>query len=225
MAAFYLSGLPALLFQELLHFDGRHATGPSRSNRLPVSPILHVAACEDTVHFRQDMAVGFKVAVGVHVELPGKHLRVRFVPDPEKQRAGGEIKNFIGLQILELQSRYFLLVRVVYIFHDCVEQEVDLLVFLRTLQHDLRSTETVAPMNDGNFRREARQEKSLFHCGIAAADYDNLFPGEEKPIASRARRYTMSNQLLLVGQAQPARGRAARNDERLRMDNLVPDVQ
>jgi hypothetical protein len=54
------------------------------------------------------VVVRLEVAVGVGVELAGKHFRVGLVADAEKQRAGGKVPDFAGLYVAQLEAGHFL---------------------------------------------------------------------------------------------------------------------
>src|SRR5438270_11112805 len=139
--------LLALLFQELFYFDGGHATSARRSDGLPIAAILHVSAGINAMHTRENIIVSLQIAIGIGIELPFKHLRVWLVTDAEEQGAGGKIPYFACLQVAQLQSGHFVLVDVVNVVHHRVEEKLDLLVFLRALQHDFGSAKSIAPMN------------------------------------------------------------------------------
>jgi hypothetical protein len=76
------------------------------------------------------------------------------------------------------------------------------------IQHDLGGAKVFAAMDHRDLGPEARQEVGLFHGGIAAADHHDFAIAVESPVASCARRDAVADQLLFVGQAQPA-GRSA----------------
>ena len=80
-------------------------------------------------------------------------------------------------------------------------------------------------MNDGDLAREPRKEERLFHRGVAAADHYNFFPTEKESIAGRAGRNAVTNQLLFVGQPEPARRSSTGDDQRIGMDLVLANVQ
>ena len=173
---------------------------------------------------REDVIVSLQIAVGIGIELPLKHLRVGLVTDAEEQGAGRKVPYFACLQVAQLQSGHFVLVDVVNIVHHGVEQELDLLMLLRALQHDFGSAKSIAPMNHCHLACKASEEQRLFHGGIPAADHNNFLTGEKETITSRARRHAVPDQLLLVRQTQPARRCAAGNDQSLRVHHMMSDV-
>src|SRR5215471_18961085 len=93
-----------------------------------------------------------------------------------------------------------------HVLDNGIEQEADLLMLLRPLQHDLGRAKGIAAMNNGHFGRKPGQEESLFHRRITTADNHDFFAREEESIAGRAGRHSMANQLLLMRQSQPPGG-------------------
>ena len=127
-----------MLFQELLHLHSGHAATACRRDSLSIPPVLHIAARVHAVNTGKHIIVRLEVSLRVHVELSGKHLGIGLVANAQEQCAGGEVPDFSGLQVLQFQASHFLLVRVIHVLYDRIEQELDLLVLLRTLQHYLR---------------------------------------------------------------------------------------
>src|SRR5271163_5190163 len=80
-------------------------------------------------------------------------------------------------------------------------------------------------MNDSHFGGEASQKDRFLHGRISAADHNNFFSREKESVTGSARRNTVSDQLLLVRQAQPASRGSAGDDERLRMHLLMAYMQ
>ena len=125
----------------------------------------------------------------------------------------------------QLEPGHFFLGNVINVFDSSVGHELDLVVFLGALQHDLRSTEFIAAMNYRNLGREAGQEERLLHRRVSATNHRNFFPGEEKPIASGARGDSVANQSLLVRQSQPPSRSATGDDNRLRLHLVFAHLQ
>src|SRR5947209_15826465 len=114
---------------------------------------------------------------------------------------------------------------IVDIFDDGIGEEVNFFVLLGALEHDLGGAEYVAAMDERHLGREAGEEEGFFHGRIAAAnDYDFL-AREEEAIAGSARGNAMANQLLLMGEAQPASGGTAGDDQRLGVKLMVTELQ
>src|SRR6266852_352149 len=114
------------VFQILLHFVCRHASGPSGGYGLAVTAVLHVAASEYAWHFRKDILMRDQVAIRIGFELAFEDLRVRDVADPKKHRAGREIPTLAALQIAQTQRRDFLLADIENVIHHGVGEKLDL---------------------------------------------------------------------------------------------------
>ena len=66
-----------------------------------------------------------------------------------------------------------------------------------------------------------RVRKSALHGEIAAANDGDLLARGEEAVARGAGADAVADERLLTGQAEPARGRSRRNDERARADGLL----
>src|SRR5271156_6523731 len=82
--------LPAMLLEMLLDFKCSRAARSCGRNRLPVTPVLDIAAGKDPRHPGKDKIVGLDVAVFVEVDLSLEHAGIRDMPDAQKQPADGE---------------------------------------------------------------------------------------------------------------------------------------
>src|SRR5215469_6728584 len=143
----------------------------------------------------------------------------------QEQGTRRKVPHFSRLDVLQFESGHFLLMCVIHVLNDGIQKELDLLMLLRPLQHDLGRTKRVAAMNDRHFRSKSRQKKSLLHRRIATTDNHNLLPREEESVARRAGGHSMPNQLLLVRQSKPPRRCPTRDDQSLRMNLLMPKVE
>ena len=148
-----------MLLQKFFDFDGSHAAGPGRGDGLAIAPVLDIPTGINATDARVYIIVRFEIAVGVGVELAVEYLRIGFVTDAEKQRAGREVPDFSGLQVSQLEPGDFLLGVIEDIFHDRVGEELDFLVALRALQHDFGGTKAVAAMNERDLGGEASEEQ------------------------------------------------------------------
>src|ERR1700729_2946299 len=209
------NSLTTMLLQKLLDFNGGHASGSRRGDSLAVTAVLHIAAGEDAMHACRHVVVGLQIAVGVGIELAGKHLCVGFMTYAEEHRAGGKIRYFICLQVAQLEARDFVQSRIVNILDDRVGEKLNLVIMLRTIQHDFGSTEASPPMNERDLGSKASEEQGFLHCGIAAADHHNFLPRKEEAITGGARRNPVADELVLVGQSQPPRRSAGGDDQGL----------
>src|SRR5581483_49682 len=152
-------------------------------------------------------------SVLIGVELPFKYFRVWNVSDAEEHGAGRELPAFAGFHIPQLQCSNFFLRDVVHILNHGIGQELDVGMLASAIQHDLGSTKLVTAVDQRDLACEPGEEQSFLHSRVAAANYGDLFSGEEKAIAGGAGRDAVSNERLLVFEPQPARRRAARNDQ------------
>jgi hypothetical protein len=159
--------------------------------------------------------VDHEVALLVDVEHAVEQPRVRDVADREEHAVAGEVALLAGDRVLE-RHRADDAVRTVHPGDGRVELELDLLVALRTVDHDRRGAELLAAVHDGDLRGELRQERRLLHRGVAAADDDDVAVAEEEAVAGRAGGHARAPQLVLAGDVEPARLRTGRDDQRAR---------
>ena len=96
-----------------------------------------------------------------------------------------------------------------------VRDPLDLLVRTGAVEHDLRRAEVVAAVHDRHLGRELRQEESLLHRGVAAADHDHLAVAVERRVADGAVGHALALEALLRRQAELASRRAGRDDHGL----------
>jgi hypothetical protein len=73
-----------MLFQEFLDLYRGHATAACCRDCLAIAPILDIAAGENTVNLGENVIMRLEIAVGVGVELVGKHFGVRFMANAEE---------------------------------------------------------------------------------------------------------------------------------------------
>ena len=144
---------------------------------------------------------------------------------PRNSALVGKSQTLPVFTFAQFEAGDFFVVNVVNVFHHSVEQELDLRMLLRALEHDLRGAEGVAAMNDRHFGGEAGEEDRFLHGGIAAADHHDFLSRKEEAVARRARRHAVADQLLLMRQAQPARRGAAGNDQSLGVNLLNAEMQ
>src|SRR5579863_3026066 len=147
--------------------------------------------------------VSFEITIIVHVELPGENLRVGFVSDAEEEGAGGEIVDFAGFHVFQFQPCNFMLGWVINVFYDGIGEELNLVIFLSPIEHDLGSSEIIPAVNQRDLGGEAGEEERFFHGRVAAADHDNFLAREKEAVARGTGGYAVADELLLVRQAQP----------------------
>src|SRR6202035_1616876 len=212
--------LLALFFEKFFYFQRGHTAGAGGRDCLPVATILHITARIDSWNSGEDVVRRFQIAILIHIELALEHFRVGNVSNAEKHRAGREIPDFVGLEISQPQGYNFFFASVVYVFHDGIKEKRDLLVMLGAFQHDLGSAKMLATMNERDFRGEASEENRLFHGRVAAADYSDFLARETETVAGGAGRNTVSDELLLMRQSQPASRGAPSNATRSGMNQF-----
>ena len=109
--------------------------------------------------------------------------------------------------------------------HGGICDPTDLVVRSGPVEHDLRSSEGLAPMDDGDLGGELCQEERLFHRAVAAADDRHGLPAKEEAVASRARTHSVADEGLFRFETQPTGRRAGCNDQGLGFELLVADPQ
>src|SRR5450755_940012 len=102
-----------------------------------------------------------------------------------------------------------------YVDHFALHQDVDLGILAHALLHNLAGAEGIAAMSQRYMVDVARQEERLLHRGIAPTDHHDIFVFEEEAIAGCAGCDAATLQPLLIGQTQPFRARARRDNNGL----------
>src|SRR5207245_70045 len=144
---------------------------PSGGNGLTIAAVLHVATGIHAGDAGQNVVPGHEVSVLIHIKLAFEHSGVGNMANAQEHGAGGEIPHFIGFQIAQLQGSDFHLGGIIDIFHNGVGEEMNFVVVLSAVEHDLGSAELFAAMNQRHFGGEASEEDGFFHGGIATPDY------------------------------------------------------
>ena len=124
------------------------------------------------------------VAGVVELQLADEELRVRIVADRDEEAVGRELGRLVGVDVANRHARDRVLAE--HFLDDGVRDELDLLVRARTVLHDLRGPELLAPVDERDLVGELRQEDRLLHGGVAAADDDDLLLAEERGVADGA---------------------------------------
>ena len=96
---------------------------------------------------------------------------------------------------------------------------------LRSLQHDLGRAKRIAAMNHGHFTGEARQKKCFLHGRVPAPDHHDFLSRKKETITGRTRRNSVPDELLLMRQTQPTRGRPTGNNQSLGVDLMNAQMQ
>ena len=84
-----------------------------------------------------------------------------------------------------------------------LNSDLDLRMGLGAVDHDLRCTERVAPMEQVNLRREAGEVGRLLERGIATTDHGDLAIAEEETVAGGACRHAAAAQSGLAVNTEP----------------------
>src|SRR5699024_5492897 len=189
-------------------------------DRLAVGVVDRVTAREHTRQVRpRRTALDDDVAVLVEVDLPLDEVRSRFVADRDEQRGRVEPTLLTRDGAAEGQRANLLVARDP---HDLgVPRKRDLRVILGAVGHDLRSTELVTPVDHGDLRAEAREERRLLDGGVSASDDSDVLVLEEEPVARRAPRDAAAREPLLVVETQLAVRRARREYDRAGPEDLA----
>ena len=80
-------------------------------------------------------------------------------------------------------------------------------------------------MNERDLGGETREEYSFLHGGVSAANHHDFLPGKEKAVAGGAGRNAVADEFLFVGQTQPAGRSAASDNECLRVNLVLSEMQ
>lgn len=92
--------------------------------------------------------------------------------------------------------------------HGLVEQELDLRVRERAVLHGLGRPKLVASVDHVDLVCELREERCLFHRGVAAADHCHRLLAEEEAVTGGTPRHSVTAQAFFVLQAELAVGGA-----------------
>ena len=158
------------------------------------------------------------------VEPVEEERRVRVVPDGDEEAVGLDLACLVRHRVAEPEPGHVAVSLTEHLVDDGVEDELDLLVLARAVDHDRRRAELVAAVDDHDLAREAREERRLLHRRVAAADDHDDLVAEERAVARRAVGDAASLQRLLGREAQLPGARAGRDDDRVRAVLVVPDV-
>src|SRR6185436_498995 len=140
----------ALVRQPALAVERGHAAGAGGGDGLAVDVVDGVAAGEDALDVRDGGIVvrSDDVAALVELELPRVHLRVRRVADGDEEPLGGEVGDFVRLQVAQLQRGDAAFLRADDFVDGGVVAELDLRIGESPLLHDLRGAQLLAAVED-----------------------------------------------------------------------------
>ena len=119
-----------------------------------------------------DFPLGQQVAaVRLVIELIEEQRRVRVVPDGDEHAVGGELGFVTRDGVAQPDAGHLVVAE--HLTDDLVEDELDLLVRARPVDHDRRRAELLPPVDDDDPAREAGDEQRLLHRRVATADDDH----------------------------------------------------
>src|SRR5579859_495665 len=177
--------LVLVLFQELFGIEGGHASGARGGDGLAIAVVLHVPGDENAGNGSEAAVLGDQVAVCVHLELAFEDRGVGIMADGDKNTVHDDFARFLRLQIAQARALDVAFRSQNVLDHERSE-EFHFLIGPGTIDHDFGGAEIIAPVDEIDLARVARQKICLFHSGIAAAnDGDRLLP-KEIAIAGRA---------------------------------------
>src|SRR6266568_2230847 len=206
--------LVLVLSEELFGVHSSHAAGAGRSHGLPIAVIQHVSRNKRPRDIRQTAVLHNEVSIRIHLQLVAENLRVRLVPNGHKNAAHGKDRLLVRFRIAQLHGLHSAFRDVQDFFDHRRSHESDFFVAARAVQHDLRSAELVAAVDEVDSACELREKRRLFQRRIASADHGNLLPAEEKTVAGRAGRNAISQELALRLEPQHSRGSARGDNQR-----------
>ena len=153
---------------------------------------------------------GDEVTAFVDREGRREGLRIGHVTDGHEDALHGEVA--VGAGLLDDAEGMDLLVAEDLLRGD-VQDELDLLVGLDALDHDVGGAEGVATVHEVDLGGEAGEEEGFFAGGVAAADDGDRDVAVEGAVAGRAGGHAVAAVvMLLAGDAEEA-GRGARGDD------------
>src|SRR4051794_13870330 len=158
----------ALGLQPPLRVDRCLAAIGRGRDRLAVAVVVHVPGDEDAVDLRVRLVGHDQVALVVDVEPVFERVGVRLVTDGDEQ-ALDRFVDFVAVDRVA-QAQPLDLVLAEDVRDLCVPAHADLGVLQRALLHDLAAAKPVAPVQQHDLSREARQERGLLERRVATAD-------------------------------------------------------
>src|SRR5436190_8092144 len=162
------------------------------------------------------------VALAVEGHLPADELVARLVADGDEHPGHVEHGAFAGQRTAYGETGDLVLAE--HVLDDAVPEELDLRVLPRTVLHDLRRAQRVAPVDDRYLVGEAGEEGRLLHRRVATADDSDVLASEEEPVASGTGRDAVTHEPLLVRQPEHPVRRAHREDHRVRTVDVAADA-
>src|SRR5918994_2647705 len=196
-----------------LGVERRHAPGPRRGHGLAVGVVDEITGRENAGELRLGRAVlGQHVTVLVRVDLVLDQLGKRRVTDGDERAAGSHLLGLAGLDVLQPdRSQSAVAVGDELLDHER-GLEIDVLLLSSALEHDLRSTELVAAVDDRKPLGELGDEDRVLHRRVPTADHDHLLALEEGTVAHAAGGHPVAAELDLARDTEPLRLRSHGED-------------
>src|SRR6266446_2642096 len=191
--------LVLVLFQELFRVHCGHASGARGRDGLTVAMVLHVTGDEHAGNGGQTAMLGDQIAVRIHLQLAFEDGGIWVVSDGNEDTINGNLGSLLGLRITQTQ-RFNGATRGKDFFYHCRNDELYFLVGLRALNHDFRSAQFFATVDQVYPAGIARKEVGFLHGGIAAAYNSDGLVAKEVAIASCAGGNAVADQLALAFQ-------------------------
>ena len=98
---------------------------------------------------------------------------------------------------------------------DVRREKLNFLVGVGAIQHDFGGAKFVAAMQQRDLARKFGEEGGFLHGGIAAADHHDFLAAKKEAVAGGAGGNAVAQKMPLRFDAQHARRRPRRNDQRL----------
>ncbi len=195
-------------------FEGGDASGAGSDNGLAVVGIVHVASGEDTG--RGGVAVGGvcgEVAGLLDVNGVGQELGVGGVTNGNKEGVDGFNGDGLCLEVLDVNGGNLLGGDIVDVDDGAVPGHGDIGVVDDAVGHDGGGAQFVAAVNHGDGLADAREEESIFACGIATANDGDVFTSKECPITGCASGDAFADEGLFGGEAEVTGGGTSGDDD------------
>src|SRR5436190_17050760 len=198
LSAVYARRYSPSVFQPAFRFNRRHASCTGGRDGLAKDRILDVAAGEHAGNVgARGIVMGLDVAVAVEIDLAFTNFSIGIVTDRNEEPVDLEFGCILRLHIPESQSSDTAFLFSDDFVNDGIPDELNLRVAERAVLHDLRRTQSVAPMNERDPGCKLGEERRFFHSRVAAANDGDFLATIKEPVACRTGGNTVSHQLQL----------------------------
>src|SRR5512143_1958091 len=219
-----LLGVRRHVAQVPLGVEGALAPRTSGGDGLPVGVVDEVADRKDPAEARPGRGLlDDHVALLVQLDLSLDQLRARPVPDRNEGLAAIEFPLLAGLGVLEAAPGDLAVVACYEFDRDVRRQELDVLLALGPLLHDLRGAALVAAVDDLERLGELGDEDRVLHRRVTAADHGDVLALEEGAITDPAGGDTAAAELDFPRDAEALGLGAHREDHGLGLVGVLAD--